>query len=169
MFCFERPGRPTELQWELAIGIAIAIAFKLLLRYDCLCRCCWDDGFCDVRSTHVTFFLDKRKNHQARGNRLTVATGRSKALTTSASWANDCFRKAMSYSRSTNEAALTTGDLWSTSPSFTTSPNAYRHRNTRNSSTEVRRPANEVRRSNFSSGAWPFAGRDLPAGRHFGY
>jgi hypothetical protein len=72
-FCFERPGRPTELQWELAIGIAIAIAFKLLLRYDCLCRCCWDDGFCDVRSTHVTFFLDKRKNHQARGNRLTVA------------------------------------------------------------------------------------------------
>ena len=72
-FCFERPGRPTELQWELAIGIAIAIAFKLLLRYDCLCRCCWDDGFCDVRSTHVTFFLDKRKNNQARGNRLTVA------------------------------------------------------------------------------------------------
>ena len=72
-FCFIRPNRPTENQWELVIGTAIAIAFKLLLRYDCLCRCRWDDGFCDVRSTHVTFFLDKRKNHQARGNRLTVA------------------------------------------------------------------------------------------------
>ncbi len=38
-------------------------------------------------------------------------TGRS---TTSASWANDCFRMVMSYPRSTDEAALTTGDSWST-------------------------------------------------------
>ena len=72
-YAYVHPGRPVDQQWELAIAIAITIAFKLLLRYDCLCSCKWDDGFCDVYPTHATFYLDKRKNKQARGDRLTVA------------------------------------------------------------------------------------------------
>ena len=79
-YCFVRPGRPAELQWELMIGACIGIGFKLLLRYDDLKRCRWDDDFCDVFPTHVRFYLDGRKNNQYGGNFLDVARPRDEAV-----------------------------------------------------------------------------------------
>jgi hypothetical protein len=45
----------------------------LLLRYDDLSRCRWDEGFCEVFPTHVRFYLDGRKNDMYGGNFLDVA------------------------------------------------------------------------------------------------
>ena len=72
-FGFERPGWPATHQWELMIGVSIGLGFKLLLRYDDLRRCCWDEGFCEVIVTHIRFYLDGRKNNQYGGNFLDVA------------------------------------------------------------------------------------------------
>jgi hypothetical protein len=69
---FRRDGRPQQ-QWELAIGAAIAIGFKLLLRYGDLSRCRWVEGFCEVFPTHVRFYLDGRKNDMYGGNFQDVA------------------------------------------------------------------------------------------------
>ena len=55
------------------IGACIGIGFELLLRYDYLKRCRWDDDYCDVFPTHVRFYLDGRKNNQYGGNFLDVA------------------------------------------------------------------------------------------------
>ena len=51
------------MHWELAIGAAICLGYKLLLRYDDLKRCRWDAGYCEVFPTHIRFFLDGRKNN----------------------------------------------------------------------------------------------------------
>jgi hypothetical protein len=67
------PTRPAHRQWRLAVGTSIGLGFKLLLRYDDLKRCRWDDGFCEVFPTHVRFYLDGRKNNQYGGNFLDVA------------------------------------------------------------------------------------------------
>ena len=70
---FERRERPAALQWELMVGACIGIGFKLLLRYDDLVRCRWDEGFCDVFPTHIRFYLDGRKTNQYGGNLLDIA------------------------------------------------------------------------------------------------
>ena len=72
-FGFERLKRRTDHQWEMAFGTAVAIGFKLLLRFDDLSHCRWDDAYCTVFTTHVRFFLSRRKNHQYRGNFLDIA------------------------------------------------------------------------------------------------
>ena len=59
--------------WTVAIGTAISVGFNILLRYDDLRRCRWDDGYCDITPLHVRFYLDGRKNNQYRGNMLDVA------------------------------------------------------------------------------------------------
>ena len=68
-----RKGRRPEHQWEMAIGAAIAVGFKILLRYDDLVRARWDDGYCEVSDTHARFYLDGRKNNQYGGNFLDIA------------------------------------------------------------------------------------------------
>lgn len=73
VYCFVRISRTADGQWELAIGTAIAVGFKLLLRYDDLRRCRWDEGYCEVFPTHVRFFLDGRKNDQYRGSFVDIA------------------------------------------------------------------------------------------------
>ena len=65
--------KPIVATWPLAIGTAIGIGFKLLLRYDDLRRCRWDDGYCDIFPLHIRFYLDGRKNNQYRGNMLDIA------------------------------------------------------------------------------------------------
>merc|ERR1712146_78472 len=65
--------KPIVATWPLAIGTAIGIGFKLLLRYDDLRRCRWDDGYCDISPLHIRFYLDGRKNNQYRGNMLDIA------------------------------------------------------------------------------------------------
>ena len=68
-----RPGRKRFDHWELAIGGAICLGYKLLLRYDDLKRCRWEAGYCDVFPTHARFYLDGRKNNQYGGDFLDVA------------------------------------------------------------------------------------------------
>ena len=65
--------KPIVATWPLAIGTAIGIGFKLLLRYNDLRRCRWDDGYCDIFPLHIRFYLDGRKNSQYRGNMLDIA------------------------------------------------------------------------------------------------
>ena len=72
-FCFVRPNRPPTHQWELMVGVSVGLGFKLLLRYDDLKRCRWDEGYCEVFVTHIRFYLDGRKNNQYGGNFLDVA------------------------------------------------------------------------------------------------
>ena len=55
------------------MGTAIAIGFKLLLRYDDLRRCRWDKGYCEIFPSHIRFFLDGRKNDQYRGSFVDIA------------------------------------------------------------------------------------------------
>ena len=62
LFSFERVGRAPNAQWEFAIGTAISLAFKILLRYDDLARCLWDPDFCDIFYTHVRYYVEGRKN-----------------------------------------------------------------------------------------------------------
>ena len=40
-YCFERPGRPAERQWELAYGAAIVISFKVFARWDDAAQLRW--------------------------------------------------------------------------------------------------------------------------------
>ena len=61
---YPRQGRRPEHQREMAIGVAVAVGFKILLRYDDLVRARWNDGYCEVLETHVRFYLDGRKNNQ---------------------------------------------------------------------------------------------------------
>ena len=70
---YPRQGRRPEHQWEMAIGVAVAVGFKILLRYDDLVRARWNDGYCEVLETHVRFYLDGRKNNQYGGNFLDIA------------------------------------------------------------------------------------------------
>mmetsp|Transcript_73989 Transcript_73989/g.139860 ORF Transcript_73989/g.139860 Transcript_73989/m.139860 type:complete len:468 (+) Transcript_73989:167-1570(+) len=67
------PHRPATRQWQFAVGTSIGLGFKLLLRYDDLKRCRWDDGYCEVFATHVRFYLDGRKNNMYGGDFLDVA------------------------------------------------------------------------------------------------
>jgi hypothetical protein len=60
-------------QWQLAMGTAISLGFKLLLRYDDLSRCRWDKGYGEVLRTHISFYLDGRKNNIYDGDFLDVA------------------------------------------------------------------------------------------------
>jgi hypothetical protein len=61
-YSFERAGRALNEQWEFAVGTAISLAFKILLRYDDLARCLWDPDFCDIFYTHVRYYVEGRKN-----------------------------------------------------------------------------------------------------------
>ena len=69
---------PALCEWALTIGCAIGLGFKLLLRYDDLIKCRWDDGFCEVFTSspagpYIRFFLSGRKTSQYRGSFLDVA------------------------------------------------------------------------------------------------
>ena len=68
-----RKGRKRFEHWELALGAAICLGYKLLLRYDDLKRCRWEAGYCDVFPTYIRFYLDGRKNNQYGGDFLDVA------------------------------------------------------------------------------------------------
>ena len=72
-YCFERPGRSAHRQWELAIGTAIVISFKVFARWDDAANLRWDEEYCEVHVLYVRFFLDKRKNAQAAGNFVDIA------------------------------------------------------------------------------------------------
>ena len=72
-FAFYRQSRDSSNQLELAFGIAVAVGFKLLLRYDDLAKCRCEDGRCDIFPTHVRFYLSHRKNSQYRGQLLDIA------------------------------------------------------------------------------------------------
>ena len=60
-------------QWELAIGTAIVISFKVFARWDDAANLRWDEEYCEVHVLYVRFFLDKRKNAQAAGNFVDIA------------------------------------------------------------------------------------------------
>ena len=72
-YCYVRPNRPASHQWELAIGSAIAIAFKEMARWDDAGLLLWDEGKCWVLPWSVLFGIDKRKNAQFEGNILDIA------------------------------------------------------------------------------------------------
>jgi hypothetical protein len=61
-YSFPRQGRPRRRQWEFGFGTAVSVAFKILLRYDDLKRCLYDDDFCEVFQEYVRFYVEGRKN-----------------------------------------------------------------------------------------------------------
>ncbi len=73
VYCFERPHRAAQQQWELAYGAAIVISFKVFARWDDAAQLRWDDDHCEVHELYVRFFLEHRKNAQAQGNFVDVA------------------------------------------------------------------------------------------------
>lgn len=61
---YPRQERRPEHQWEMAIGVAVAVGFKILRHYDDLVRARCDNGYCEVLEPHVRFYLDGRKSNQ---------------------------------------------------------------------------------------------------------
>ena len=72
-YCFSRPGRTAEEQWELAIGVAIVVAYKVFARWDDLAQLRWDDEFCELAAQYIRFFLEHRKTAQFEGNFADIA------------------------------------------------------------------------------------------------
>ena len=68
-----RPGVGTEHQWELAVGLAIVVGYKVWARYNDLAQMRFDDDFCIVFATHIDFKIPHRKNKQFLGDTVTVA------------------------------------------------------------------------------------------------
>ena len=79
-YCWVRPEVSASGQWELAIGVAIVVAYKVLARWDDLSRLRWDEDYCEIHTLYVRFYLDKRKNAQAAGNFVEVARPRDPDL-----------------------------------------------------------------------------------------
>jgi hypothetical protein len=61
-YSFPRRGCPRRRQWEFGFGTALSVAFKILLRYDDLKRCLYDNDFCEVFPEYVRFYVEGRKN-----------------------------------------------------------------------------------------------------------
>ena len=61
---YPRQERRPEHQWEMAIGVAVAVGFKILRHYDDLVRARCDNGYCEVLEPHVRFYLDGRKSNK---------------------------------------------------------------------------------------------------------
>ena len=72
-YAAERPDRPAAYQWQLAVGTAIGVGFKVLARYDDLSQMRYDEGFCEVTPLYARFFLEERKNAQYQGQWIDIA------------------------------------------------------------------------------------------------
>ena len=73
LYRFVRLGRPSNFQWELAIGTAVVVAFKVFARWNDAMQLRWDAGYCEISELYVRFFLEHRKNAQFNGNFVDVA------------------------------------------------------------------------------------------------
>ena len=70
---YTRDFRASDEQWELAIGCAICVAFKVFGRWDDIAQLRWDDEFCEVYEECVRFYLEHRKNAMDKGNFVEIA------------------------------------------------------------------------------------------------
>ena len=61
-----------DKQCDFAFSTAVCIGFKMLLRYDDLCRCRWDKGFCEIFPTHIRFYTCPAG--RTRSTRVTCST-----------------------------------------------------------------------------------------------
>jgi len=72
-YCFARSGRHRSGQWELAIGVAIVVSFKVFARWDDARQLRWDPDYFEITAVYVRFYLEHRKNAQHSGNFVDVA------------------------------------------------------------------------------------------------
>ena len=72
-YCFARIGRSRHMQWELAIGVAIVVSFKVFARWDDARQLRWDVGYFEITEVYVRFYLEHRKNAQYNGNFVDIA------------------------------------------------------------------------------------------------
>ena len=72
-YAWVRPRRHHGRQWELALGVAIVTAYKLLARYNDLAQLRWDDDHYTVYPLYVRFLLETRKNNQYESCYIDVA------------------------------------------------------------------------------------------------
>jgi hypothetical protein len=73
MYCFKRANRSRSGQWELAIGVAIVVSFKVFARWDDARQLRWDSNYFEITDVYVRFFLEHRKNAQHNGNFVDIA------------------------------------------------------------------------------------------------
>ena len=72
-FAFVRPQLTWDLQWRLAIGVAIGTAFKLMARYADMRFVMYDDGAFLVFATHIRVYVSERKTHVYGGQWIDIA------------------------------------------------------------------------------------------------
>jgi hypothetical protein len=53
--------------WAVALGAAVGLGYKCLLRYDDLRRARYDDGFFEDDGESISLYLDGRKTAQYNG------------------------------------------------------------------------------------------------------
>ena len=73
VYCFKRSSRPSHGQWELAIGVAIVVSFKVFARWDDARQLRWDVNYFEITDIYVRFYLEHRKNAQYNGNYVDIA------------------------------------------------------------------------------------------------
>ena len=73
LYCYVRVRRRSHFQWELAIGVAIMVAFKVFARWNDLMQLRWDVGYFEISELYIRFFLEHRKNAQYTGNFVDIA------------------------------------------------------------------------------------------------
>jgi len=73
IYCYVRLRRLSNYQWELAIGVAFVVAFKVFARWNDLMQLRWDSGYFEFTKLYARFFLEHRKNAQYNGNFVDVA------------------------------------------------------------------------------------------------
>ena len=72
-FAFVRPDLTWELQWRLAIGVAIGTAFKLMARYADMRFVMYDVGAFVAFDTHIRIYVSERKTHVYGGQWIDIA------------------------------------------------------------------------------------------------
>ena len=70
---YPRQEHRPEHECEMAIGVAVAVGFRILLHYDDLMRARCDNGFCEVLETHVRSYIAGRKNNRIGPGRKRLA------------------------------------------------------------------------------------------------
>ena len=68
-----RSNLPWDLQWRLAVGVAIGTAFKLMARYADMRFVRYDNDKFLVFDTHVRVYISERKTHVYGGQWIDVA------------------------------------------------------------------------------------------------
>ena len=62
--------------WAVALGAAVGLGYKCLLRYDDLRRARYDDGFFEDDGESISLYLDDRKTAQYNGEWIIIANAK---------------------------------------------------------------------------------------------